>query len=121
MKKSYILLLCILFFTPISCYGTEILTVDELVEERDKYTGTDVVVAGRFYLDFESNGLYGETHSIWINIDSLPEVFRTSKTLQSFQNKKVLLKAHFGKEKDGHLLGTPGKFVKIYSIELFKK
>jgi hypothetical protein len=117
--KNYVIAIFLLF--PLACIGNEVLKVDELVVNRDQYDGKDVAVVGVFHLEFESNGLLGEKHYIWINKNTLPKELQTNESWKSFQDKEVLLKAKFSKENDGHLLGTPGKFLKIYSVTLFKK
>ena len=116
--KKIVIVIFLLF--PLACIGNDVLKVDQLVVNRDQYDGQDVAVVGVFHLEFESNGLYGDKHSIWINEDVLPKELKNIESQKIFQDKVVLLKAKFSKKKDGHLLGTPGKFIKIYNVELYE-
>lgn len=117
--KINTIILGVLFSVPTLCLSAQPISVDDLVANRSKYHKQNVAVVGRFYLAFEMNGLYGKEHSIWINEGRLPKSLKNQIAKDQLQDKTVLLKAKFFKERDGHLLGTPGKFAKIYSIEIY--
>lgn len=114
IKLTYVFLILISF----SAAGNEVVSLDKLYEERDFYDGKELLVSGRFHLQLESNCLCGEKHYIWLNENSIIEEIRKELDLHHLQDKKVIMKVLFSKEKDGHMLGSPGTFVKIFSIVL---
>jgi hypothetical protein len=118
------LLLPLLFLSSI-CIADEVLTVDQLINEANKYDGKYVTVSGLMHLEFEGNKLQGRTQRVWLDVSIvqttdketyLKNKAQTEKYIQLYQDKEVILKGQFSSKDKGHFDMYSGSINNISEI-----
>ena len=111
--KRSVIFAVVIFLWAIELPAQDYLTVDEIIENKDKFHMQTVTVKGRLHLEFEGDSLYGSKGRLWLDMyippyteeSVLRDEARIKKYIETLQDKSVLVTGVFNKNNKGHFFG----------------